>query len=1106
MHLKNVLFGSDSAFNTIKTSDCSSLVAYFRRVTMVRPMVTLQAMTSSEIRIRNCSFSVNATEEVQTVQKILSRKRREVSVSDDDTGGILIDYPLQGGKHSLDVINTTITGLKRVINRLHPVGALSIFARKTKTDAKIRVINSTFILNHRAIDFSLKGLVDVRIVNSTFLNNSAEGSGGALRFSASLQGGIGSEAKVEKTKIYITHSTFRNNFANRTDYYNTSDLYYQTRSPGSGGAIYVFIIAPSQLHQDGLVSIVNSSFSGNNAVAKGGTFYVNRDISTEIINCSFANSKEEYRPKVGDIIHASCNMTLANIDLDVARTDSSSAVISYHASDPSNSRLFVQSSNLTCPSSHKLEQLTTTSLYKANGIESLQMFCRICPEDHYSLNTTKVYMNEGKQETKNDVRCVRCPYGAKCTVGIQNNQGFWGIHTAGDVVVMYQCPQEYCEQDGVLTIAFDRCKENRVGILCGHCDEGYSESMFNTDCISNEECGWKNWWVLVVIMSYGIFYLLFFMFEKDYDNFQNTVREKLSVEKEADKKEETPERTNDLNAQKESEEEEEEVDVSKNGYFQIVMYFVQTAELLQVRMLMDGAWNRPKDLLPDLFIEWVGTVLSFDAFALNFGACLFTDMAPVLKTFIKIIYVLYIFGLLLLVYILSGCCCFWMKPKDRPKVTNSSGNSARILMTLISLFLYTYQSLAEYAFQLLNCVTINGDRVLFFDGNVPCMQLWQYVIIGFVVVFIFPFFIVLLFGPKLLKNRDISLGLFFLSLCLPLFMAVPLILWYFKILKPPRKEKNTEEYEGCAVFCRGEGDEIADEIVEQVAGVYRENLWGGVCWEGIMNLRRLVMVIFYSFITDMLIRQMMMSMACFVILILHVKVQPFFFSRSNMVEFISLCILLIMSGVNMVKAGFLQAQAIPVGKTYYILVMYEWIEVFFLAILPLLLILVLLIALVILGLRKMCHSTVFHVRRSFPDTNTNTANRSNYSRRSWFNFNNYNPREDSREDPREASQPPVRNFVDYPRMPEHYNNGGRHTRPVSDVEDSFYGDQRSASNAYMIQRGIAYQNGSILWQNKVDSYAGSYAGQQWNSSDQAFRESGQEYGQPKPRSRLARYN
>ena len=51
------------------------------------------------------------------------------------------------------------------------------------------------------------------------------------------------------------------------------------------------------------------------------------------------------------------------------------------------------------------------------------------------------------------------------------------------------------QTNGNTKVLYDSCASNRMGPLCGHCKDGYSESMFGTLCIPNEECGWQNWWV-----------------------------------------------------------------------------------------------------------------------------------------------------------------------------------------------------------------------------------------------------------------------------------------------------------------------------------------------------------------------------------------------------------------------------------------------------------------------------------------------------------------------------------------------------------------------------------------------------------------------------------
>ena len=64
----------------------------------------------------------------------------------------------------------------------------------------------------------------------------------------------------------------------------------QTRSPGSGGAIYVSVAVPSPFNRDGLVSIRDTTFIGNWARIRGGTIHLSADISTEVKGTTIENS------------------------------------------------------------------------------------------------------------------------------------------------------------------------------------------------------------------------------------------------------------------------------------------------------------------------------------------------------------------------------------------------------------------------------------------------------------------------------------------------------------------------------------------------------------------------------------------------------------------------------------------------------------------------------------------------------------------------------------------------------------------------------------------------------------------------------------------------
>ena len=84
-------------------------------------------------------------------------------------------------------------------------------------------------------------------------------------------------------------------------------------------------------------------------------------------------------------------------------------------------------------------------------------------------------------------------------------------------VHMYLCPEYYCCQEPVCD-DHHTCAPYRTGKLCGRCEDGYSESLFDTKCIPNSECTYATWF-WAVIMFYGLLCVLFFIFEEECNTF-----------------------------------------------------------------------------------------------------------------------------------------------------------------------------------------------------------------------------------------------------------------------------------------------------------------------------------------------------------------------------------------------------------------------------------------------------------------------------------------------------------------------------------------------------------------------------------------------------------
>ena len=65
------------------------------------------------------------------------------------------------------------------------------------------------------------------------------------------------------------------------------------------------------------------------------------------------------------------------------------------------------------------------------------------------------------------------------------------------------------------------------------------------------------------------------------------------------------------------------------------------------------------------------------------------------------------------------------------------------MAVVMEVLLLGYESLAETALKLMNCVSIGSGKWLFIDVNVPCMQRWQYLLLAYIAIFSIPFIIVL---------------------------------------------------------------------------------------------------------------------------------------------------------------------------------------------------------------------------------------------------------------------------------------------------------------------------------------------------------------------------
>ena len=214
---------------------------------------------------------------------------------------------------------------------------------------------------------------------------------------------------------------------------------------------------------------------------------------------------------------------------------------------------------------------------------------------------------------------------------------------------------------------------------------------------------------------------------------------------------------------------------------------------------------------------------------------------------------------------------------------------------ILQIMLLGYTTLASVSFDLLRCVPIGSEKRLFYDGNVECFQWWQYILIVFICALFVPFVVVLFWGPVKLFRGTISVKKFLLACCFPLPC---LLYWVFAHFIA----RNTDNLNGA----NGQGSKMFVEKV--IYDPFKRPEDGGklsLSWESVMIGRRLILIIVRAFVTDPMLRLVIMILLCVLYLLHHALTLPFRDGTANILETISLLSLVFLATVNAFFASFL---------------------------------------------------------------------------------------------------------------------------------------------------------------------------------------------------------
>ena len=173
-----------------------------------------------------------------------------------------------------------------------------------------------------------------------------------------------------------------------------------------------------------------------------------------------------------------------------------------------------------------------------------------------------------------------------------------------------------------------------------------------------------------------------------------------------------------------------------------------------------------------------------------------------------------------------------------------------------------------------------------------------------------------------------------ISIFIPLFASPCLIYLFVKHRKPNREQRRRARTKNQKIVDGQHLDASISCVVGIVFDPYRKDLFGGLCWEGVMAFRRLILVIASTLIPNVLIRHMCITLISLGSLLSHIRTHPFIKPSCNFLESCSLTILLMVSVINLLKASYFQAGNIPADIADKFFLGYDWIEAFLLGLIP----------------------------------------------------------------------------------------------------------------------------------------------------------------------------
>ena len=671
-----------------------------------------------------------------------------------------------------------------------------------------------------------------------------------------------------------------------------NNVFMNVRSFGEGGAIYITAEPYLSVYNRSVsLEIINSQFINCLAMGNGGSIFIGSLIRVNIRRVLFLQNENLIYSKQGLFIFSKGKLALANIILIFYNSRISTDVVHLtHAA-------MVKTVVLQCPNWNYVS-------ISYQGSASATIFCKRCLGTHYSpfLQSFHIsYSNISKslntyylEDQQANIRCLECPYGAVCSNGnLKSMPGFWGTRIATGEYEFYQCLGSYCCMKTACEMTAP-CSGHRTGTLCGICQGGYSLSMLSDQCMENTDCHDAWMWPAAVFLCFC--YVIWYSFMSDMLPALVSLMKKVHfyiIHK-----------------------------VPKfhlsEGCFGILVYFVQISSFIHLEDAYVDRHSNSDSIKQVTF--YLTLMINIDPSGVSMSVCPQPGLTMENKMLLKFIFMLGTYCSCVVIYLMFCGLHKISFLKVRCKCTNDILNKLKkdLLSGLFNIIMYTYEGFTSIVFASLLCVQIGDDKIWKFNGEIMCYSKQQWVFIVISIIYVFPFPISFAVAKKYLKENRISVFVSILACMLPL----PFLVMYFLWIQLSKIKFNKYSASPC---CKNQTNDIntnriSSKLVSGNRSVVLNCLEGpyrtegqSAYWESIMLVKRLILTLFI-FVDELILKYLFITSFCILFFIHHNLVRPYKAKRANLIETLSLMLIIITANVNSLKACFVANGIIPSGS------------------------------------------------------------------------------------------------------------------------------------------------------------------------------------------------